>query len=90
LITYLGSLLVGVLGFLAVGIGVTVALEPYVWLSAMLGLPAGLIAGTALLLLTEIQEKAHDFSPVSYPDVRGVPNKRFRRSQLRFATGNSR
>jgi len=48
----LGSLLVGVLSFLAVGISVTEALEPYVWPSAMLGLPAGLIAGTALLPLT--------------------------------------
>ena len=50
----LGSLLVGVLGFLAVGIGVTVALDPYIWPSAMLGLPAGIIAGAALLPLTYI------------------------------------
>jgi len=48
----LGSLLVGVLGFLAVGIGVTEALDPYVWPSAMLGLPAGIVAGAALLPLT--------------------------------------
>lgn len=47
-----GSLLVGVLGFLAVGIGVTEALDPYVWPSAMLGLPAGLTAGIALVPLT--------------------------------------
>jgi len=48
----LGSLLVSVFGFLAVGIGVTVALEPYIWPSAMLGLPAGVIAGAALFPLT--------------------------------------
>lgn len=51
-IKYLGSLLVGVLGFLAVGIGVTEALDPYVWPSAMLGLPAGIVAGAAVLPLT--------------------------------------
>lgn len=47
----LGSLFVGVVGFLAVGIGVTEALDPYVWPSLMLGLPAGLVAGVALALL---------------------------------------
>ncbi|MGM0388240.1 MAG: hypothetical protein ACQEP0_06935 [Natrinema limicola] len=48
----LGSLLAGVFGFLAVGIGVTAALEPYIWPSAILGLPAGIIAGVALVPLT--------------------------------------
>ncbi|SFC08873.1 hypothetical protein SAMN05444422_104202 [Halobiforma haloterrestris] len=47
-----GSLLVGVLAFLVVGIGVTEALDPYVWPSLMLGLPAGLVAGAALTPLT--------------------------------------
>jgi len=28
--------------------------------------------------LHEIEEKAHDFSPVSYPQVHWVPNRRFR------------
>ncbi|MBZ6496887.1 hypothetical protein [Natrinema longum] len=47
-----GSLFVGVLGVLVVGIGVTEALAPYVWPSAMLGLPAGLAAAIALVPLT--------------------------------------
>ncbi|APW99605.1 hypothetical protein CHINAEXTREME_18325 [Halobiforma lacisalsi AJ5] len=47
-----GSLFVGVLAFLVVGIGVTEALDPYVWPSLMLGLPAGLVAGIALIPLT--------------------------------------
>lgn len=47
-----GSLFVGVLGFLAVGIGVTELLDPYVWPSLMLGLPAGIAAGIALVPLT--------------------------------------
>ncbi|WP_265109907.1 hypothetical protein [Halosolutus halophilus] len=47
-----GSLFVGVLGFLGVGIGVTEALAPHVWPSAMLGLPAGLTIGLALVPLT--------------------------------------
>lgn len=47
-----GSLFVGVLGFLAAGIAVTEALAPHVWPSAMLGLPAGLAVGVALIPLT--------------------------------------
>lgn len=46
------SLFAGVLGFLLVGVGVTEALDPYVWPSAMLGLPAGLTAGVATVLLS--------------------------------------
>lgn len=48
----IASLFVGVLGFLVVGIGVTELLAPYVWPSLMLGLPAGLVAGIALIPLT--------------------------------------
>lgn len=47
-----GSLIVGILGFVVVGIGVTELLDPYIWPSLMLGLPAGLIAGIALIPLT--------------------------------------
>jgi hypothetical protein len=39
------SLLAGVAAFLLVGLGVTEALAPHVWLSLLLGLPAGLAAG---------------------------------------------
>ncbi len=46
------SLLVGVLGFVVAGIGVTELLDPYVWPSAMLGVPVGVVVGTALLALT--------------------------------------
>mgnify|MGYP000135606211 CR=1 FL=1 len=48
----LASLLAAVLVFAAVGIGVTALLDPYLWPSAMLGLPAGLLAGTVALPLT--------------------------------------
>ncbi|USZ72254.1 hypothetical protein [Natronosalvus halobius] len=48
------SVVVGIIGFLVIGIGVTEALDPYVWPSTMLGLPAGLTAGIALVLLTHL------------------------------------
>jgi hypothetical protein len=41
----LAGLLVGAAAFLGVTVGVTEALDPYVWPSLMLGLPAGLVAG---------------------------------------------
>jgi hypothetical protein len=46
------SLLAGVLSFAVVGVGVTEALAPHIWLSAMIGLPAGLIAGAIATPLT--------------------------------------
>lgn len=46
------SLAVGLLGLVAVGVTVTVLLDPYVWPSLMLGVPAGLVAGVALVPLT--------------------------------------
>lgn len=52
--TYLkaaASLLAGLVVALAVGIGVTAALAPYIWLSPMLGIPAGLVAGVATVAL---------------------------------------
>ena len=52
LVKSLASLLVGVLAFAVVGVGVTALLDPYVWPSALLGLPAGLVAGTVALPLT--------------------------------------
>lgn len=47
----IGSLVVGVLAFVVVGVGITGALAPYIWPSAMLGLPAGLVAGVATAAL---------------------------------------
>jgi cytochrome bd-type quinol oxidase subunit 2 len=60
-----GSLLAGVLAFAAVGVAVTAALDPYVWPSTLLGLPAGVIAGVATvplvyLGLTARAERAAD------------------------------
>lgn len=46
------SLLAGALAFVVIGVGVTEALDPYVWPSAMLGLPAGIVAGMIVLPLT--------------------------------------
>jgi hypothetical protein len=46
------SLLVGVCGFLGVGVAVTELLAPYVWPSVMLGMPVGLVIGIALVPLT--------------------------------------
>jgi len=46
------SFLAGILVFAVVGVGVTEALAQYVWPSAMLGLPAGLVAGTVSVPLT--------------------------------------
>ena len=46
------SLLIGVCGFLVVGVAVTELLAPYVWPSLMLGVPVGLIAGVVLVPLT--------------------------------------
>jgi len=52
LVKSLASLLAGVLAFAVVGVAVTELLAPYVWPSAMLGLPAGLVAGTVAVPLT--------------------------------------
>ncbi|MFC7212618.1 hypothetical protein ACFQO4_00805 [Saliphagus sp. GCM10025334] len=46
------SVFVGLLGLLVVGVGVSEALDPYVWPSVMLGLPAGLVSGIVLAVLT--------------------------------------
>ncbi|MFC4541375.1 hypothetical protein ACFO5R_05485 [Halosolutus amylolyticus] len=73
-----GSLLVGVLGFLAVGIGVTEALAPYVWPSAMLGLPAGLVVGIALAPLT--------YLGVTYWEERAAAGQVTERTARRFWT----
>jgi len=42
---------VGLLAFLATFVGVTEALAPYVWPSALLSLPAGLAVGVATTVL---------------------------------------
>ncbi|WP_254769126.1 hypothetical protein [Salinilacihabitans rarus] len=47
-----GSLFVGVLGFVVAAVAVTEALAPHVWPSAMVGLPVGLVIGVALIPLT--------------------------------------
>lgn len=46
------SLIVGLLGFVAVGVAVTELLDPYIWPSLMLGLPIGLLVGVAFIPLT--------------------------------------
>lgn len=46
-----GSLLVGGVTFVVVALGVTAALDPYVWPSALLGLPAGAIGGVGVAVL---------------------------------------
>jgi type III secretory pathway component EscV len=38
------SIAVAVLALLAVGVGVTAALDPYVWPSLVVGIPAGVVA----------------------------------------------
>ncbi|HKJ58498.1 MAG TPA: hypothetical protein VKA37_04660 [Halobacteriales archaeon] len=47
----IGSLVVGGIAFVVVGVGVTEGLAPYIWPSAMLGLPAGLVAGVATVAM---------------------------------------
>ena len=47
----IGSLVVGGIAFVVVGVGVAEGLAPYVWPSAMLGLPAGLAAGVATVAM---------------------------------------
>lgn len=42
----------GILAFAVVAVGVTEALAPYVWPSAMLGLPAGIFAGAVAFPFT--------------------------------------
>ncbi|MFC7131709.1 MULTISPECIES: hypothetical protein [Salinibaculum] len=63
LLKALAALLAGFVGFALVGIAVTEALDPYIWPSAMLGLPVGLLAGVATaalayLGLTALDERA--------------------------------
>lgn len=43
-----GSFVVGVVVFAAVALGLTAALDPFVWPSALVGLPAGVVAGAAV------------------------------------------
>lgn len=50
-IRLLGSLAVGIVALVAVGVGVTALLDPYVWPSAMLGIPAGVVAGVSAVVL---------------------------------------
>jgi hypothetical protein len=45
------SLLGGVVTFVAVALGVTAALDPYIWPSALVGLPVGAIAGASVAVL---------------------------------------
>lgn len=45
------SLVAGVVAAVAVGVGVTALLAPYVWPSALVGLPVGLVAGVATVAL---------------------------------------
>ena len=51
LVTVLASLVAGLVTFLAVGLGVTEVLDPYIWPSALVGLPVGAILGVAVAVL---------------------------------------
>jgi hypothetical protein len=50
-VTVLVSLVAGLVTFVAVGLGVTEVLDPYVWPSALVGLPVGAILGVAVSVL---------------------------------------
>lgn len=54
--TSLSSLLVGVLSFVVVGVGVTEALAPYIWPSALIGVPVGLLAGAISIPITYLRD----------------------------------
>lgn len=45
------SLLGGIVTFVAVALGVTAALDPYIWPSALVGLPVGAVAGVSVAVL---------------------------------------
>ena len=51
LVTVLLSLVAGLVTFFAVGIGLTEGLDPYIWPSALVGLPVGAILGVAVAVL---------------------------------------
>ncbi|WP_247731113.1 hypothetical protein [Halovivax limisalsi] len=40
-----GAISVGIVAFATVAVAVTAALDPHIWPSALVGLPAGLLAG---------------------------------------------
>jgi putative flippase GtrA len=52
ILRYVVSILAGILAFAVVGIGVTEALAPSIWLSALIGIPAGVLAGLCAIPLT--------------------------------------
>lgn len=47
----IGSLVVGFVTFAVVAIAVTTALDPFIWPSALVGLPAGFVAGAAVAVV---------------------------------------
>lgn len=47
----IGSLVVGLVTFAVVALAVTVALDPFIWPSALVGLPAGFVAGAAVAVV---------------------------------------
>jgi hypothetical protein len=51
LVTVLLSLVAGLVTFFAVGIGLTEVLDPYIWPSALVGLPVGAILGVVVAVL---------------------------------------
>jgi hypothetical protein len=48
----IGSLVVGFLTFAVVAVAVTASLDPFIWPSALVGLPAGFVAGAAVAVVT--------------------------------------
>jgi hypothetical protein len=52
IVRIVAALVVGVVGFLAVGLAVSVVLDPYVWPSLFVGLPVGFASGVAAAVLS--------------------------------------
>lgn len=73
------SLLVGLLGFVAVGIAVTELLDPYIWPSLMLGVPIGLVVGIAFIPLT--------YLGITYWDERRTTGAASQKTVRRLWTG---
>lgn len=51
LVTVLLSLVAGLVAFVAVGLGLTEVIDPYIWPSALVGLPVGAILGVAVAVM---------------------------------------
>jgi hypothetical protein len=75
------SVIAGVFAFVGVGVGVTELLAPHIWPSALLGLPAGLLAGAVTIPLAYLS-----IAYLGERRARGHASKRTRR-RLRLLGG---